>query len=85
MAGVPLVVSDIPVLREVLLSAEGSPVRFVDTADAACLARDIGAVLGSQAARDSARAFAETIVERYRPEPMIEAYVKLLAGGGVRP
>lgn len=85
MAGVPLVVSDIPVLREVLLSGEHSPVRFVDTADAPRLAETIRDVLGSGAARDAARAFSGKIIERYRPEPMIEAYVKLLSDGMVRP
>lgn len=80
MAGLPLVVNDLPVLREVLTDgASGASVRFVDAADASALAAAISAALLPEA-RAAARAFAPRMIECHRPEPMIAAYVRLVAG-----
>lgn len=80
MAGVPLVVSDLPVLREVLTAGDAAaPVRFVDAEDPTELAAAITAALQPQA-RAAARAYAPDIVSRHRPEPMIDAYARLVAG-----
>lgn len=84
MAGVPLVVSDLPVLREVLSVDGQSPARFVAADDAAALAAAIEDALVNPGARDAAIAFAHALIERHRPERMIDAYVRLVTGEGPR-
>jgi glycosyltransferase involved in cell wall biosynthesis len=73
MAGLPIVASDLPVLREVLSCEGGAAADFVAPDDAAAWAHAISA-----ARSDTAPAIAAAIAQRYSVARMIDAYAGLL-------
>jgi glycosyltransferase involved in cell wall biosynthesis len=77
-AGVPLVVNDLAVLREVL-SVEGKPAAlFVDAADHDQLFSAVSRILGDEALRNELRQNAKGLRSRYSVETMVEEYVQIL-------
>lgn len=77
MTGVPMVVSDLAVLREVL-SSPPSPVAFVAVDDVAGWAGAIRRTLAEPPPADRRAAFAEALARRYSRAAMIDRYVTLL-------
>ena len=78
-AGVPSVVTDLPVLREVL-SFEGKPTAlFVDASDHAKLSAAVSTILTNQTLRDELRQNAKGLRLRYSVDAMVEEYVRLLS------
>ena len=77
MAGVPMVVADLPVLREVL-SSPPSPVRFVAGDDVAGWVGAVRAALSSPPAPETRAAFADALALRYSRAGMIAHYAALL-------
>jgi len=77
MAGLPVIASDLPVLREVL-GRQGAV--FLPPEDGAAWRHAIATALGVP--RDAAHlaAQAEALAERYSPARMVERYVRLLEG-----
>jgi hypothetical protein len=77
-AGVPSVVTDLPVLREVL-SVEGKPTAlFVDTSDHAKLSAAVSRLLTDQRLSDELRQNAKGLKLRYSVDAMVEEYVRIL-------
>ncbi|WP_027548919.1 glycosyltransferase family 4 protein [Bradyrhizobium sp. WSM2254] len=77
-AGVPSVVTDLPVLREVL-SFEGKPTAlFVDASDYAKLSAAVSRLLTDQTLRDELRQNAKGLKLRYSVDAMVEEYVRIL-------
>ncbi|WP_128924926.1 glycosyltransferase family 4 protein [Bradyrhizobium guangxiense] len=77
-AGVPSVVTDLPVLREVL-SYEGKPAAlFVDAADHAKLSTAVSTLLTDHRLRDELRQNAKGLRLRYSVDAMVEEYVRIL-------
>jgi glycosyltransferase involved in cell wall biosynthesis len=79
MVGVPLVVADLPVLREVLSTAGAQPAVFVDPHD---LLGWIAAISGALAAPPAPRVLAEyahAMARKYSRDRMIESYLALFA------
>ena len=77
-AGIPCVVNDLPVLREVL-SFEGKPAAiFVDAADQAALAAAVSRVLADKSLREALRQSAGGLRSRYSLDSMIDEYVHIL-------
>ncbi len=77
-AGVPSVVTDLPVLREVL-SYEGKPTAlFVDAADHAKLSAAVSRLLTDQHLSDELRQNAKGLRLRYSVDAMVEEYVRIL-------
>jgi glycosyltransferase involved in cell wall biosynthesis len=77
-AGVPLVVNDLAVLREVL-SVEGKPAAlFVDAADHDKLLSTVSRMLTDEALRNELRQNAKGLRSRYSVETMVEEYVQIL-------
>ncbi|WP_441235152.1 glycosyltransferase family 4 protein [Bradyrhizobium sp. 930_D9_N1_4] len=77
-AGVPSVVTDLPVLREVL-SFEGKPTAlFVDASDHAKLSAAVSQLLTDQALSDELQQNARGLRLRYSVDAMVEEYVKIL-------
>ncbi|RQH14620.1 glycosyltransferase family 4 protein [Bradyrhizobium sp. RP6] len=77
-AGVPSVVTDLPVLREVL-SYEGRPTAlFVDTSDHAKLSAAVSALLTDKHLSDELRQNAKGLKLRYSVDAMVEEYVRIL-------
>jgi glycosyltransferase involved in cell wall biosynthesis len=77
-AGIPCVVTDLPVLREVL-SPDGKPAAlFVDAADNASLSAAVSRVLDDAPLRDELRANASVLKSHYSLKPMVDAYVDLI-------
>ena len=77
-AGVPAVVNDLPVLREVL-SHQGEPAAlFVDASDHAGLSAAISSVLEDEALRETLRRNAQGLKGRYSIDTMVEQYVRIL-------
>jgi glycosyltransferase involved in cell wall biosynthesis len=79
MAGVPVVASDIDVLREVLATLDAQSVRFVATDDAHALADAVRSILADPQAKMRARECSDAIRQRYSLERMTDAYVALLS------
>ncbi|RZN01513.1 glycosyl transferase [Bradyrhizobium genosp. SA-3] len=78
-AGVPSVVTDLPVLREVL-SFEGKPTAlFVDASDHAKLSAAVSKILTDQTLSDELRQNAKGLRLRYSVDAMVEEYVRLLS------
>ncbi|MGL3110625.1 glycosyltransferase family 4 protein [Bradyrhizobium sp. BR 1432] len=78
-AGVPSVVTDLPVLREVL-SFEGKPTAlFVDASDHAKLSAAVSTMLTNQTLSDELRQNAKGLRLRYSVDAMVEEYVRLLS------
>lgn len=77
-AGVPSVVTDLPVLREVL-SCEGRPTAlFVDASDHAQLSAAVARLLTDKQLRDDLRQNAKGLRLRYSVDAMVEEYVRIL-------
>jgi glycosyltransferase involved in cell wall biosynthesis len=77
-AGVPCVVTDLPVLREVL-SFEGKPAAlFVDASDNAKLSAAVSALLNDRILRDGLRQNAAGLKSRYSVKAMVDAYVEII-------
>lgn len=77
-AGVPSVVTDLPVLREVL-SFEGRPAAlFVDASDDAKFSAAVSKILADEALRDQLRRNAKQLKSRYSVETMVSEYVDIL-------
>ena len=80
VAGLPIVASDLPVLREVLACAGGEPAAlFAPANDAEGFARSITAILRDPALGDRLRAAGRHLATRYAPVQMCIAYEELLA------
>jgi len=78
-AGVPSVVNDLPVLREVL-SFEGKPTAlFVDASDNAKLSAAVSSILTNQTLRDELRQNAKGLKSLYSVDTMVEEYVQILS------
>lgn len=78
-AGVPSVVTDLPVLREVL-SFEGRPTAlFVDASDQAKLSAAVSQLLTDQALSDELQQNARGLRLRYSVDAMVEEYVNILS------
>jgi glycosyltransferase involved in cell wall biosynthesis len=77
-AGIPCVVTDLPVLREVL-SFEGKPAAlFVDASDTAQLADAVSRILADQALSSELRRNARGLKARYSVGTMVNEYVAIL-------
>ncbi len=77
-AGIPCVVTDLPVLREVL-SFEGRPAAvFVDASDNAKLSAAVSQVLEDELLRDELRQNAAGLKSRYSVQAMVDAYVEII-------
>ena len=77
-AGVPSVVSDLPVLREVL-SFEGRPTAlFVDASDYARLSAAVSTILTDRTLSEELRQNAKGLKLRYSVDAMVEEYVQIL-------
>lgn len=77
-AGIPCVVTDLPVLREVL-SYEGRPAAlFVDASDNAKLSMAVSKALGDKPLRDELRRNAAGLKSRYSVKAMVDAYVGII-------
>jgi glycosyltransferase involved in cell wall biosynthesis len=77
-AGVPCVVNDLPVLREVL-SYQGKPAAlFVDASDHAKLSAAVSRVLEDKALGATLRQNAQGLKARYSVDTMVGEYVRIL-------
>jgi glycosyltransferase involved in cell wall biosynthesis len=77
-AGIPCVVTDLAVLREVL-SVEGKPAAlFVDASDTARLSAAVSRVLDDKLLRDELRKNASGLRSRYSVKAMVDAYVEII-------
>lgn len=77
-AGVPSVVTDLPVLREVL-SYEGRPTAlFVDASDHAKLSAAVSTLLTDKHLSNALRQNAKGLRKRYSVDAMVEQYVRIL-------
>ena len=77
-AGSPCVVTDLPVLREVL-SCEGKPAAlFVDASDTAQLADAVSRILADQALSGELRRNARGLKARYSVGTMVNEYIAIL-------
>ncbi|EJW10333.1 Glycosyltransferase [Rhodovulum sp. PH10] len=80
MAGCPMVVSDLPVLREVL-GQPAAPVVHLPPFDVAAWTAAIRTGLAAPPPRAARDAFAAALCRRYSPADMIRRYVALLRTG----
>jgi glycosyltransferase involved in cell wall biosynthesis len=77
-AGIPSVVTDLPVLREVL-SFEGKPAAlFVDASDNAKLSAAVSRILADKTLSDQLRRNAKGLKSRYSVGTMVDEYVGIL-------
>jgi glycosyltransferase involved in cell wall biosynthesis len=77
-AGIPCVVTDLPVLREVL-SFEGRPAAFfIDASDSAKLSAAVSTVLDDGRLRNELRQNAAGLKSRYSVQAMVDAYVEII-------
>lgn len=77
MIGMPMVVSDLPVLREVLRAGGAEPVTFVPPDDVEGWISAIAAALARAPAPALLSAFAQTMRRKYSRQRMIESYLSL--------
>jgi glycosyltransferase involved in cell wall biosynthesis len=77
MAGMPMVVADLPVLREVLNAGGGEPVTFVAPHNVEGWISAIGSALAVPPAPQTRVNFARAIARKYSRARMIESYVSL--------
>jgi glycosyltransferase involved in cell wall biosynthesis len=78
MVGLPAVVADLPVLREVLWTGSRRPVDFVAPDDVAGWTAAINTALDARPAPELVARFATAITQKYSRQRMIESYVGLL-------
>jgi glycosyltransferase involved in cell wall biosynthesis len=77
-AGIPCVVTDLAVLREVL-SPDGRPAAlFVDASDTAILSAAVSRVLDDRRLRQELRTNASVLKQHYSLKAMVDAYVELV-------
>lgn len=82
-AGIPTVVTDLPVLREVL-SYNGEPAAlFVDASDPRKLAEGVARLLTDDALRENLQRSATGLTVRYSIDAMTDEYVRLMAEMGI--
>jgi len=77
MAGMPMVVADLPALREVLRAGGGEPVAFVAPNDIEGWIAAIAQALQSVPAARAATAFARALSVKYSRQRMVESYLSL--------
>ncbi|MGA2893150.1 MAG: glycosyltransferase family 4 protein [Xanthobacteraceae bacterium] len=77
MVGLPMVVADLAVLREVLRADGTEPVAFAAPHDTEGWISAIGKALAAAPATQSAAAFARTVSRKYSRQRMIESYLSL--------
>jgi glycosyltransferase involved in cell wall biosynthesis len=77
MAGLPMVVADLAVLREVLRADGTEPVAFVAPHDTEGWISAIGKALAVPPAARVASAFAQTVGRKYSRQRMVESYLSL--------
>jgi glycosyltransferase involved in cell wall biosynthesis len=77
MAGLPMVVADLPVLREVLNAGGAEPVTFVAPSNVEGWIAAIGAALAMPPAAPTLSHFARAIGRKYSRQRMIESYLSL--------
>jgi glycosyltransferase involved in cell wall biosynthesis len=84
-AGIPTVVTDLAVLREVL-SSDGEPAAlFVDAGDPRALAAGISRLLTDEVLRQKLQRGAAGLKARYSIDAMIDEYVRVMRELGVTP
>jgi len=79
MMGLPVVVADLAVLREVLSTPDPQAAVFVDPFDVTGWAAAIGTQLKNPPAPGALAAFAQAVALKYSRKRMIDSYLKLLA------
>ena len=77
MAGLPMVVSDLAVLHEVLRADGAEPVAFVAAADVEGWISSVGKALAAKPAPQLLAAFARAIARKYSRQRMMESYLSL--------
>ncbi len=77
MAGLPMVVADLAVLREVLRADGTEPVAFVKSHDVEGWIAAIGRALAAAPAAPAATSFARVLGRKYSRQRMIESYLSL--------
>ena len=77
MAGMPMVVADLPVLREVLHADESEPVTFVAPQNVEGWISAIGRALAAPPVPYVVNNFARAIARKYSRQRMIESYLSL--------
>jgi glycosyltransferase involved in cell wall biosynthesis len=82
LLGVPTIVSDITVLREVLQVEGASPVTFVAANDLDGWRRAIETLLAWPPPRCELQAFRRAIERKYSPKRMIDGYLELIRPPG---
>lgn len=82
LLGIPTLVSDIAVLREVLTIDGGSAVAFVDGTDTAAWQQAIAAWLDEAPSPARLATFAAAMAAKYSEERMIGSYLRLLRPAG---
>jgi glycosyltransferase involved in cell wall biosynthesis len=80
MTGMPMVVADLAVLREVLRADGNEPVAFVAPSDVEGWIAAIGKALDAAPASSRVTAFARGIARKYSRQRMIESYLSLFEG-----
>jgi len=83
MLGLPMIVADIPVLREVLATDSEKPVAFIEPYDVGAWASAISGALAGKPARSEQ--FARDMTRKYSRERMIESYLALLQADHLAP
>ncbi|HEU0082656.1 MAG TPA: glycosyltransferase family 4 protein [Bradyrhizobium sp.] len=77
-AGVPCVVNDLPILREVLC-CDGKPTAlFVDASDNASFQAAVTAILTDDVLQDELRQNAKGLKSRYSLDTMVDEYIRIL-------
>jgi glycosyltransferase involved in cell wall biosynthesis len=77
-SGIPTIVRDLPVLREVL-SCEGKPAAlFVDASDNERLSAAVSRILTDKGLRDELRRTGKGLTARYSVDAMVSEYVRVL-------
>ncbi len=79
LLAIPTLVSDIPVLREVLTVDGRSPVEFIGARDVAAWTERLRRWLSDPPPRAGLEAFAAALADKYSEARMIDAYVDLLS------
>lgn len=77
MVGLPMVVADLPVLREVLRADGGEPVTFVAPDDLEGWIAAIRTALATPPAPRAVASFARAMIRKYSRQRMIESYLSL--------
>ena len=84
-AGIPVVATDLPILREVLSDADTSAALFVDASDDQVLAAGVSRVLTERQLRQDLVLGGRTLSTRYSVDRMVDAYEEVLKDLGASP